>query len=289
MKAFISHNSQDKPFVRRLATTLETHGIQSWVDEAELHYGDCLIHKIADAIDGLDAVVAIISPNSIDSAWVQKELSLAMTKEITLGKVIVIPVLIGSCDIPFFLRDKLYADFTEPDAFDENAEKLARSIRHHAESDQVQPFSETAGASIIPSHKASFMGYLSSILAIALTLLIAIATWVAGRSHLAWPGFDTIQDDIFVFCTFMVAMQVVEMIEEALKRSVMRTDPNFANDLGNIVISGFHSKRYGKVMRKYWRNDLVKVALLCETASFLCIPPMFLYATQIAIGISGKP
>src|SRR5262249_53617449 len=53
----------------------------------------------------------IISKNSVESKWVKKELSLAMTKEVLNKKVVVLPVLIDDCDLPDNLSDKIYADF----------------------------------------------------------------------------------------------------------------------------------------------------------------------------------
>ena len=37
---FLSHNSKDKPFVRKLAERLKRHGVSVWLDEAELNIGD---------------------------------------------------------------------------------------------------------------------------------------------------------------------------------------------------------------------------------------------------------
>ena len=43
---FLSHNSVDKPFVRKLANDLRRRGHYAWVDEAEIKVGDSLIDKI---------------------------------------------------------------------------------------------------------------------------------------------------------------------------------------------------------------------------------------------------
>ena len=43
--AFLSHNSNDKPFVRRLASELRAAGVKVWVDEAELRVGDSLFGR----------------------------------------------------------------------------------------------------------------------------------------------------------------------------------------------------------------------------------------------------
>jgi hypothetical protein len=125
---FLSHNSKDKPWVRKLAKLLTADGIVVWLDEAELNIGDSLIDKISTAIDEMKFVAAVISRNSIASAWVQKELSLAMSKEIKGRRVTVLPLLIEQCDLPAALRDKLYADFTSPDNFESEYNKLLRAL-----------------------------------------------------------------------------------------------------------------------------------------------------------------
>jgi TIR domain len=49
-KIFLSHNHNDKPFVRELASYLRRYGIEVWVDEAEIKIGDSLIEKVGQGI-----------------------------------------------------------------------------------------------------------------------------------------------------------------------------------------------------------------------------------------------
>lgn len=128
---FLSHNSNDKPWVRNLADRLTSDGVVVWIDEAELNIGDSLIEKIAEGIHEMRFVAAVISSNSINSSWVQKELTLAMSKEIKGRQVTVLPLLIENCTLPPFLTDKLYADFTNPDNFEQEYSKLLRAIGVH--------------------------------------------------------------------------------------------------------------------------------------------------------------
>ena len=74
---FLSHNSQDKPFVRRLARDLDVHGVKCWIDEAEIKVGDSLIEKIRQGLDSMSYVAVVLSPDSVNSAWVQKEIDVA--------------------------------------------------------------------------------------------------------------------------------------------------------------------------------------------------------------------
>lgn len=125
---FLSHNSKDKPWVRELAKRLTADGVVVWLDEAELNIGDSLIERISEGIENMEYVAAVLSNNSISSSWVQKELSLAMSKEIAGRKVTVLPLLIEKCQLPGSLRDKLYADFTEQGNYEAEYQKLLRSM-----------------------------------------------------------------------------------------------------------------------------------------------------------------
>lgn len=127
---FLSHSSKDKLFVIRLASDLAKRGVSVWVDEAQLDVGDSLIQKIAEGIYECDYVAAVISQNTVGSEWVQKELQLAMTREIEGKRIRVLPILIDQCrdQMPFFLRDKLYADFTAESSYGTEFTKLLRAI-----------------------------------------------------------------------------------------------------------------------------------------------------------------
>jgi hypothetical protein len=115
---FISHNWNDKPIARKLATDLSAKGIGVWVDEAEIKLGDSLITKIRDGIDKVDYVFVLLSKHSIDSEWVKKEVEIAMNQEIEGKKVKVVPILLHDVDLPGFLKGKLYGDLRSMDRYD---------------------------------------------------------------------------------------------------------------------------------------------------------------------------
>lgn len=73
--------------------------------------GDSLISKVQDAIVGASALLVILSKNSVASEWCKKELNGGLMRELTEKRVVVLPVLLDDCDIPLFLREKMYADF----------------------------------------------------------------------------------------------------------------------------------------------------------------------------------
>jgi hypothetical protein len=130
-KVFLSHSHEDKEFVNKLASDLQKAGIRTWVDEAEILVGESLLKKIATAIDSeVDFVAAILSKRSVESGWVQKELELAMNKEIPNKEVVVLPLIIEDCAIPTYLKGKLYLRF-ESDAYCSQVDVLIDHINKH--------------------------------------------------------------------------------------------------------------------------------------------------------------
>lgn len=125
---FLSHSSKDKAFTRKLAERLVQSGVKVWLDEAELNIGDSLLMRISAAIENTDFVAVVLSHSSVQSSWVQSELQMAMTRELADSKVRVLPIVIEPCEIPMFLRDKLYADFSKPDDFDAPFARLLRAL-----------------------------------------------------------------------------------------------------------------------------------------------------------------
>jgi len=125
---FLSHNSVDKPFVRQLACDLENQGVSCWLDEAEIKVGESLIEKIRAGIDSMEYMAVVLSPDSVASPWVQREVDVAMTQEIHGKRVRVLPILYRRCEMPGFLLGKKYADFTEQSQYAEALAKLVQDM-----------------------------------------------------------------------------------------------------------------------------------------------------------------
>jgi hypothetical protein len=111
MPIFISYSQRDNAFVDNLARNLVAAKHNVWIDRWELALGDSLTQKIEGALTNADAILVIISKNSVDSQWCKRELSAGLIRELEEKKVLVMPCVIDDCQIPLFLRDKLYADF----------------------------------------------------------------------------------------------------------------------------------------------------------------------------------
>lgn len=71
---FISYSKQDIDFVRYLRAMLEAEHFYVWMDEARLHPGEEWWDSIVQNIDVASALVVVMSPNSLTSKWVQREI-----------------------------------------------------------------------------------------------------------------------------------------------------------------------------------------------------------------------
>jgi len=126
--SFLCHSSSDKPFVRKLAQDLTAAGITVWLDEAEIKIGDSLIEKIGNGIINSQFMIAILSPTSMKSEWVQKELQIAMTQEISGRRIKVLPLLLADCELPSFLIDKVFADYRDESKRDGEFRKILAAM-----------------------------------------------------------------------------------------------------------------------------------------------------------------
>ena len=110
---FLSHASQDKDFVRDLAKDLRTHDVRVWYDEWDIEVGDRIMESIEQGLRKSDFLGIVLTPASVSSDWVRKELDVALMEQLSHREIRVLPILLLDCDIPYVLRDLKYADFRE--------------------------------------------------------------------------------------------------------------------------------------------------------------------------------
>lgn len=110
MTIFISYSHVDKAKVDLLAAHMVKKNASVWVDTWELNVGDSIIQRVQKAITESDALLVALSKASVESEWCKKELSAGLIRELNEKRVVVLPVLLEECEIPLFLRDKMYAD-----------------------------------------------------------------------------------------------------------------------------------------------------------------------------------
>ena len=113
-RAFVTYSHEDSDFVERLVSDLESAGLAVVFDKRLMFPGDSLL-KIFEEIGTVEFLLAILSPHSVKSNWVQKELAGAVVREIEETEFKVIPVIKETCQLPTSLRqalrDKYQASF----------------------------------------------------------------------------------------------------------------------------------------------------------------------------------
>lgn len=129
---FISYAHEDARLAREIANGLQDADLGVEIDEEMLVAGDSIVDRVAEATAAVEFVVAIISRHSVASRWCRYELVLAMTDELVLPGVKVLPVKVGDVEMPPTIRAKLYRSV---DALGTTGviEALVRDIAKHRE------------------------------------------------------------------------------------------------------------------------------------------------------------
>jgi len=131
MQVFLSHTSSDKDVVEPIGAFLSKRGLKVWLDAWRMTPGDSLIEKIGEGLESSDRLIVFLSPESVESNWLRKEVATGLVMELAeekgLGDKFIVPALLVPCKIPIMLRDKLYANFTNK-AFDAACEELLMGV-----------------------------------------------------------------------------------------------------------------------------------------------------------------
>jgi hypothetical protein len=144
-EVFISYSRKDGDFVDRLIQDLEQHGTSVWIDRQDIETGDSWRGQIVDGIRNCKAFIIILSPNSVGSKNVSRELSLAESHD-----RMIIPIVHQACNIPsgmeYQLAELQWVNLTAM-SYEEGLQRLVRVLNKPAAStdeNQEKRRSETA-------------------------------------------------------------------------------------------------------------------------------------------------
>jgi WD40 repeat protein/DNA-directed RNA polymerase subunit RPC12/RpoP len=134
---FLSHNSRDKPRVRKLAVRLRDAGLRVWFDEWVIKPGDDIYLAIEHGLEAARVQVLCLSPAALGSDWVALERSTVLFRDPTNEGRRFVPLLLADCDLPDTLRRYKYVDLRQemPEAFEE----LLAACQQGAEAAQPAP------------------------------------------------------------------------------------------------------------------------------------------------------
>jgi len=104
MRVFLSHSCRDKPAVESLARFLRQRGIDAWFDQWEISPGDDIIARMNEGLEQADAGLIVFSAQSLQSPWVNAEVSSLTYERIKNGQPL-LPVQVGDdAYVPPLLR-----------------------------------------------------------------------------------------------------------------------------------------------------------------------------------------
>lgn len=112
-EVFLSHSAGDRPFVERLAETLAQHNVPVWYSATNIVGARQWHDEIGAALRRCDWFLVVLSPRSVKSRWVKRELLYALDENRYEGRIV--PLLYRRCDYAGFswtLRSLQMIDFT---------------------------------------------------------------------------------------------------------------------------------------------------------------------------------
>ncbi len=132
---FISYNHKDESFASALYEQLREHGVRVWYAPEAVVAGR-LAQQVRDAIWRQDKLVVVLSPASLQSAWVRDECRWAGERERETGESILLPISIErSIDTGRWLAEVMgerrevldFSDYRDGVRFGESVQALVRS------------------------------------------------------------------------------------------------------------------------------------------------------------------
>lgn len=88
IQIFLSHNTHDREWCEWLKASAEELGISAYLAEHDVRPGENLANKIMEAIDTSEAVVVLLSSNSVKAPYVHQEIGWALK-----AKKLIIPLV----------------------------------------------------------------------------------------------------------------------------------------------------------------------------------------------------
>jgi hypothetical protein len=113
---FISHASEDEAAARRLTKRLREDGFNPWLDLERLLPGQDWSFEIEQALRTSGAILLCFSDVAVKKeGYIQREYKRAMKyrEEKPEGTIFVIPVRLDECEMPHFIRELQWVDYSK--------------------------------------------------------------------------------------------------------------------------------------------------------------------------------
>jgi hypothetical protein len=135
MQVFISHAAPDAKLAKRIADVLREAGLQVW-DDTQILPGDNWGAKLAEALQESDAMVVLLTPNSVHSPNLNYEVGYALGQSDYKGRLIPViaapPEQLPKEDIPWVFHKLQMIHLSDPERDEEGLRKIAQILKEAA-------------------------------------------------------------------------------------------------------------------------------------------------------------
>lgn len=132
MHVFISHASTDSEIARKVAEYLADAGMEVW-DPTRVLPGDNWAAQAADALEHADAMVVLLTPDSLRSHTVKHELQYALGNEQYEGRLVSVRAAsledVPEEEIPWILKEFPIIDAPDVEDNPEALKKVAEFLK----------------------------------------------------------------------------------------------------------------------------------------------------------------
>jgi hypothetical protein len=135
---FISYSTVDQDFADRLYADLQANNVRCWFAPQDMKIGDKIWDRLDQSIRLHDKLLLILSANSINSEWVEDEVTTAFEEERKRCKPVLFPVRLDDCIMdtaePWAakVRQRHIGDFRQwkdHDAYQKTFTRLLRDLK----------------------------------------------------------------------------------------------------------------------------------------------------------------
>lgn len=136
MKVFISHTHSDQELAHKVAAILEQAGLEVWDATREILPGDNWAQEVSNALQESQAMVVLLTPDSVRSEWARWEMrwdiEYALTRKRFRRRLIPVvagdPSVLDTDDVPWILRRQKMINLTEHENEEDGIREVARTL-----------------------------------------------------------------------------------------------------------------------------------------------------------------
>jgi TIR domain len=138
MKVFLSHSSneeENRDLIQKITDELTRAGMEVWDDTREIYPSDNWAQVTSQALEESQAMVVLLTPESIDSKWIKWSIGFALGN--IAYKRRLVPVLVGdpnrfaqdNLPYPWIFRNLRVINLPDHGKNDENIKQIAEVIK----------------------------------------------------------------------------------------------------------------------------------------------------------------